>query len=142
MFFRTSLHFNQVAQGQSGGIEYWTGVVLLNDSGERVTKPRDLSGRRERDRTVQVRLDPFEQRVALLSELLGESRYSPRRRLFRITASKPISASGSTATLRALPRGRSRRRSLKALKAAFVEMLPQRYAKLLARFGCGRPGGP
>jgi hypothetical protein len=87
------LHFNQVAQGQAGGIEYWTGVALMNDSAERVDLNLDVYRPDGAvDRTVQVRLDPFEQRAALLSELLGETGYTRVDGYLRITASKPISA--------------------------------------------------
>jgi hypothetical protein len=92
-YLHGTLLFNQVAQGEVGGIEYWTGLAVMNDFGTPVDLTLDVfrpDGAIER--SVQMTLRPFQHIAMLLSELLGEPDYRHLNGYMRLRASEPVSA--------------------------------------------------
>ncbi len=86
-------HFNQVAQGLADGVDYWTGISLVNDLDK--TVQIDLEVIRPdgiRDRAAQVTLQPRQQLVDLLSSLLEEPQYTRLDGYIRLTSSDAIAA--------------------------------------------------
>ncbi len=89
----SNFHFNQVAQGSAGGISYWTGVSMMNDLNQPARVVLDVVGPNGVvRRTAVVELAPYQQRTALLSELLQEPGYLQLDGYLRATASEPVSA--------------------------------------------------
>ena len=86
-------HFNQVAQGASGGIEYYTGIALVNDSDKQVlVTVKIFRADGGLDRTASLSLQPYQQNSRLLSQILNDSSYSRLTGYMEVTASEPISA--------------------------------------------------
>ncbi len=91
-YLHGELRFNQVAQGETGGVEYWTGVALMNDSSQPV--PTVLTVFRpdgSPDRATTIELRPYQKVARLLTELLADPGYERLNGYMRITASQPIS---------------------------------------------------
>jgi hypothetical protein len=91
-FLSQVFQFNQVAEGVSDNIEYWTGIALLNDVDRQVDARVDIfRADGTLDRTTSVPLKGYQQVAVLVRELVNE----PYQRLdgyARITATEPISA--------------------------------------------------
>jgi hypothetical protein len=86
-------HFNQVAQGAAGGIDYWTGISLVNGLDRPVNVA--VSVMREDgslDRSAGLTLQPLERLAALLSQLFEDSSYTRLNGYIEVTASEPIAA--------------------------------------------------
>jgi hypothetical protein len=86
-------HFNQVAQGRAGNVDYWTGISLMNDLDRSVQV--DLEVFRPDgaiDRSVTVAMKPFQRVADLLSELLLDPAYARLDGYIRVTSSDPIAA--------------------------------------------------
>jgi hypothetical protein len=86
-------HFNQVAQGSAGAIDYWTGIALVNE----LDRPVNLtvSVLREDgslDRSADLTLQPLERYAALLSQIFEDSSYTRLNGYIQVAASEPIAA--------------------------------------------------
>ncbi len=92
-YIYSMFRFNQVAQGSTGPIEYWTGLALLNDLDRQVGltievfKPDGTL-----DRSVAIRLQAYGQVSALLSEILQDPGYLRLDGYMVVRATDPISA--------------------------------------------------
>jgi hypothetical protein len=85
--------FNQVAEGASGDIEYWTGIALLNDIDQAVDVRIDVfRSDGTLDRTTSVALNAYQQVATLLRELVKEPAYHRLDGYVRVTSTEPISA--------------------------------------------------
>jgi len=84
--------FNQLAHGLSGGIEYWTGIALMNDLNKPVKARLEVIGPDGKlDRATEIALRPYEQCVGLLSQILADPGYTRLDGYLRAIASDPIS---------------------------------------------------
>jgi hypothetical protein len=86
-------HFNQVAQGATGALDYWTGIALMNA----LDQPVNLTVRVLRedgslDRSADLTLRPLERYAALLSQIFEDSNYTRLNGYIQVTASEPIAA--------------------------------------------------
>ena len=89
----SEIRFNQVAQGQSDRLEFWTGVALLNDLDRRVEVLLELfTPEGVPDRSATVPLEPHQQYNALLSQILNDPAYTRLDGYMRVRAGDPISA--------------------------------------------------
>jgi hypothetical protein len=89
----SDLRFNQVAQGWSDRIEFYTGVALLNDLDKRVEVLVEVfTPEGVLDRSATVPLEPYQQYNALLSQILNEPAYTRLDGYMRVRATDPISA--------------------------------------------------
>jgi hypothetical protein len=92
-FLYSDFRFNQVAQGWSDRIEYYTGVAMMNDldrSVEALVEVFTPDG--VLDRSATVLLEGYQQYNALLSQLFGDPAYTRLDGYMRIRATEPISA--------------------------------------------------
>jgi hypothetical protein len=86
-------HFNQVAQGASGAIDYWTGIAMVNE----LDRPVNLTVRIMRedgslDQSADLSLRPLERYAALLPQIFEDARYTRLNGYIHVTASEPIAA--------------------------------------------------
>jgi hypothetical protein len=89
----SDIRFNQVAQGRSDRIEFWTGVAMLNDLDRRVEVLVEVfTPESVLDRSATVRLEPYQQYNALLSQILNDPAYTRLDGYMRVRATDPISA--------------------------------------------------
>ena len=88
-----TFQFNQVAEGDAGDVEYWTGIALINDLDKQVeVSVQIFRSDGFEDRSVSIRLNPHEQYVSLLSELVGDPDYTRIGGYMRVTSADPFSA--------------------------------------------------
>ncbi len=89
----SEIRFNQVAQGRSDRIEFWTGVALLNDLDRRVEVLLEVfTPQGVLDRAATVPLEPHQQYNALLSQILNDPAYTRLDGYMRVRAGDPVSA--------------------------------------------------
>ena len=89
----SEIRFNQVAQGRSDRIEFWTGIALLNDCDRRVIVLLEVyTPDGVLDRSATVPLEPHQQYSALLSQILNDPSYVRLDGYMRVRAADPISA--------------------------------------------------
>lgn len=88
-----TLQFNQVVEGRSAELEYWTGIALVNDLDTpvqvavQIFRPDGTA-----DRSTEITLNPSGQWVSLLSEMLKDPLYTRIGGYLRVTSTDPISA--------------------------------------------------
>jgi len=88
-----ALQFNQVAEGEAGNLDYWTGIGLLND----MNRPVEVIVQIFRpdgsqDRSAVVKLNPFQKYAALLREVVQDPAYNRIGGYIRLTSTDPVSA--------------------------------------------------
>ncbi len=89
----SDIRFNQVAQGRSDRIEYWTGVALMNDLDRPVEANVEVfTPEGVLDRSATLLLEPYQQYNALLSQILNDPAYTRLDGYMRVRASDTISA--------------------------------------------------
>jgi hypothetical protein len=90
---QSEFRFNQVAQGRSDRIEFWTGVAFLNDLDLRVEALLEVyTAEGMLDRSATVQLEPHQQYNALLSQILNDPAYTRMDGYMRVRSVDPISA--------------------------------------------------
>lgn len=86
-------YFNQVAQGTASGIEYWTGIAVMNDLDRNASVTLEVyTADGELDRSTTVQLEPYGQAVGLLSQFLQEPGYTRIDGYIRLISTEPVTA--------------------------------------------------
>ncbi len=92
-YLYSTMQFNQVAEGSSGGPEYWTGIAFVNDLDRQVRVAVQIfRSDGTEDRSAEIVLNPFEQYVSLIPQLLKDPLYTRIGGYLRVTSTNPISA--------------------------------------------------
>jgi len=92
-FLYSDFRFNQVAQGWSDRIEFYTGVALMNDLEQRVEVLVEVfAPDGVLDRSATVPLEAYQHYSALLSQVLNDPGYARLDGYMQVRATDPISA--------------------------------------------------
>jgi hypothetical protein len=87
------LQFNQVAQGNVAGLDYWTGIALVNDLDKPVKVNVEVfRSDGGKDRSAVITLNSHEQHASLLPDFVEDPRYELIGGYIRISSADPVSA--------------------------------------------------